>query len=101
MAATTSQILCQGQHLRYNESVCSSLVFKVASKEKPTDLGLFPSLRPRPSSAAGDLRVSGRAGASELGLLGPSPSKMDLSRFSFSAKEQDPITAHGELPRKP
>lgn len=55
---------------------------------------------PKQSSAVGDLRASGWAGASELGLLVPSPSKRDLSRFSFSAKEGDPVTARRTLPHK-
>lgn len=59
----------------------------------PQTLGCFPSPRLKKTFAVGDLHASGQAGAAEFGLLTPSPSKMDLSRFSFSAKEGDPITA--------
>jgi len=56
----------------------------------PQTLGCFLSPRLKKTFAVGDLRASGQAGAAESGLLTPSPSKMDLSRFSFSAKRRKP-----------
>lgn len=70
------------------------------SGKTPQTSGCSPSPSPKQSSAVDDLHVSGWTGASELGLLVPSPSKMDLSRFSFSAKEHDPVTARRAPPRK-
>lgn len=61
-----------------------------------------PSGRPHAPAqpCCGGSRVTGRAGASEPGLLVPSASRMDLSRFSFSAKEGNPITACQLLGRR-
>lgn len=85
------------------KSACSSLIIKALPGKYPQTLGsslMPPSPRLRQISAAGDLRVSGQAWASKFGLLNPSPSKTDLSRFSFSEKEGDPITAGKALPHK-